>query len=56
MLREFPGGIWWLGLGTFTVRARVQSLVGKPRSRKLCVQGGKQKKKRASEREENAWN
>ena len=49
MLREFPGGIWWLGLGTFTVRARVQSLVGKPRSRK-------QKKKRASEREENAWN
>ena len=29
--------MWWLGLGTFTVRARVQSLVGKPRSRKVCV-------------------
>ena len=44
MLREFPGGVWWLGPGTFTVRARVQFLVGKPISRKLCVQGGKQKK------------
>ena len=50
MLREFPGGVWWLGLGTFTVRARVQSLVGKPRSRKLCVQGGKRKKERERKR------
>ena len=38
--------VQWLGLGTFTAGARVQSLVGKLRSHKLCSTAKKKKKKK----------
>ena len=38
---EFP----WLGLGAFTAKTQVQSLVRELRSHKLCSQKKKKKKK-----------
>ena len=37
--------VWWLGFGTFTAVAWVQSLVGELRSRKQCGVAKKKKKK-----------